>query len=273
MARYVQPHVSQFDGGTYQGQACVPASLANGVAAQSGGARRPTASQVHALIPRDEEQNPGPGWSVVDADRAMRKLGVEFTPVNGWDMVEAAHDSGRYVTLAGDSDRFANSTCSGVFDGDHTIGVHPNQKTVDAVEVWWIDDPVCKTGRWERKSVIKAYAEKLASARGGSVVGGRFERVVPLTAEPAKPPTVVLRYGGKKLTPRQVKRIKVPSGRRANVRSRPDRIRPGDVTGNLANGRTFTAYQRTIGVAPPGSSSRSWYGDKAGTRWLHSTSF
>jgi hypothetical protein len=26
-------------------------------------------------------------------------------------------------------------------------------------------------------------------------------------------------------------------------------------------------------VAPPGSSSRTWYGDKAGTHWLHATSF
>lgn len=273
MSRYVQPHITQFDGGHLQNEACVPASLANGIAASTGGARRPSSATVHALVPKAEESDPTkPGWSMVDADKAMGKIGVEFDRLDGWSFLESAHDAGQYIIVQGDSDVFSNSTCSGVYNGDHCVGGHPNENVVNGVEFWWIDDPVCKTGRWERKATIKAYAEKFAHAHGIPVRGGRFVRVVPLVAAPPKPPAVVLRYGGKRLSPAQRKVIRVPAGRLANVRTRPDRIRSGDVVQHLANGKTFTAYQRTAtGVSLAGS--RVWYGNAAGTRWLHITSF
>lgn len=272
MAFYVQPHVTQFDGDAGQGSACVPASLANGVAAVTGGARKPTSGGIHHLVPKREETDPGTaGWSMADADKAMGKLSIPFDVGHGgWDGVVAAHKAGHYLVLQGDSDRFGNGTCSGVFNGDHCCGIHPKTQVVDGHEWWWIDDPVCKTGRWERVSVLKAYAEKFSS----SIRYGVFPTVVPQVGAPPKPATVVLRYGGKKLAPRQVKRVKVPASRRANIRKRPDRIRASDVVGNLANGRTWVAYQVTrVGAKPPGSSSRVWYGDAAGTHWLHSSSF
>ena len=75
MARYVQPHVTQFDGGAGQGEACVPASVANGIAASTGGARRPSSQTIHRLVPRSEETNPAtPGWSMGDADNATGKM-------------------------------------------------------------------------------------------------------------------------------------------------------------------------------------------------------
>lgn len=273
MSRYVQPHVTQFDGSVRQGEACVPASLANGVRATTGGSRMPTSASVHSLIPKAQETDPNsPGWSEVDADRAMEKMTIDYAPVKGWEALEAAHDRGQYVRIIGDSDVFSNATCSGAFDGDHSIGVHPNQKVVDGHELWWINDPICKTGRWERKSVIKAYATKLGDRTGRGILGGVFARVVPLVAAPPSAPTVVLRFGARKLTPRQVKRIRVPAGRLANVRTRPDRIRAGDVVARLANGKTFTAYQRTaFGVSLAGS--KVWYGNAAGTRWLHVSAF
>lgn len=271
--RYVQPHVTQFDGGKYQSEACVPASIANGVGASTGGARRPTSAAVHAVIPKTAETDPHTaGWSEVDASRAAAKMGIPYTALDSWNLLEAAHDAGHYIRVIGDSDVFADSTCSGAFNGDHSIGVHPNERVLNGVELWWIDDPICKTGRWEAKTVIKRYADKLAGRTGRPVRGGRFDTKVPLVAAPPTQPTVVLRYGGARLTPRQVKRIKVPSGRRANVRTRPDRIRTGDVVAHLANGKTFTAYQRTkTGVSLAGS--RVWYGNATGTRWLHVSSF
>jgi hypothetical protein len=269
MAYYVQPHVTQFDGGSKQGEACVPAALANGVAASTGGARKPASQTVHALIPKSQETDPStPGWSMADADHAMAKIGIPFDRGSGWNHLEAAHGSGHYVIVQGDSDQFSNSTCSGKFNGAHCIGVHPKSQVVSGHTLWWIDDPICRTGRWERKSVIRDYAEKF----NASVSFGSFTNAVPAVGAPPKPPTVVLRYGGTKLSPRQVKRIKVPAGRRANIRRRPDRIRAGDIVGTLANGRTFTAYQRTThGASLAGS--RVWYGDQAGARWLHSSSF
>lgn len=274
MARYVQPHVTQFDGGVKQGEACVPASLANGVAAVTGGARRPASQTIHALIPKSQESDPSkPGWSMVDADNAMDKINISFTRLEGWSNIENAHNEGKYVVIQGDSDQFSNSTCSGVFNGDHCVGAHPNEKVINGVEFWWVDDPICKTGRWERKSVLKDYAEKFATTHKIPVRGGVFNTPVPLVAAPpAPPPVVVLRYGGKKLTPRQIKKVKVPAGRRAVIRSRPDRIRKADVRGTKPNGDTFTAYQRTAtGVSLAGS--RVWYGNRGGTRWTHVTSF
>ncbi len=48
--------------------------------------------------------------------------------------------------------RGCDVTISGAFDGDHCIGVHPATKSVGGVTFWWIDDPLCPTGRWERAS-------------------------------------------------------------------------------------------------------------------------
>lgn len=270
MVLYVQPHVTQFDGDKRQGSACVPASLANGVGATTGGARRPAAGVIHALVAPHEEASPAPGWNTEDADLAMQRYGMAFHPVEGWAALKEAHDAGHYIIVQGDSDRFSNSTCSGAFDGLHCIGAHPKETTINGKVAWWIDDPICKTGRWELEERIRVYADALPTP---TIRGGIFDSKVPaVPVAPPNPPTVVLRFGGHKLTPRQTKRIHVPAGRRANIRKRPDRLQARDIVGNLANGRTFVAYQRTVtGVLLAGS--RVWYGDQTGTRWLHSSSF
>lgn len=82
-----------------------------------------------------------------------------------------------------------------------------------------------------------------------------------------EPPTVVLRYGGKRTKPFPDRaRVDVAAGRKANVRSRPDRIAPQYVVDHLADGALFVAYQRTTGASVGGS--RIWYGNRTGTRWL-----
>lgn len=278
MTYYVQPHVTQFEAlDPLRGEACVPASVANGVGATTGGARRPSSTSVHRLIPKAEETNPTtPGWSIVDADRACAKMGIPFAPASGWDALEAAHDAGHYVIVQGDSDRFSDATCSGAFNGDHCIGVHPKAKVELGVEWWWIDDPICKTGRWEKKSTIRAYAEKYNS----SVSWGRFEGVVPQVAAPAPPPTVVRRYGG--VVSHGRKRVAVPAGRKANVRTRPTtaaglaKSRSGAPLNGGSNrlpNRTVVEYWQVTKTGQRLAGSRTWYGDRTGTRWVHSTTF
>lgn len=181
------PHVGQFDGSLYAGENCTPTSAANGINAVTGGKVRKTGGQVRNLVKRWEEVVPAtPGWAIEDVDLAMRRLYPPF-PYEvrsglGWDTLVKDHKSGLYLTVQGDSDQFSNSTCSGAFNGLHCIGISPITKTQNGEEWWWIDDPICPIGRWEKRRVIYAYARKLSP----SMRYGRFNTPVPRT-----PPAVL----------------------------------------------------------------------------------
>ena len=59
-------------------------------------------------------------------------------------------------------------------------------------------------------------------------------------------------------------------GHRVNIRSRPDRMVPRDIVDRVPNGALFIAYQVIKdGARPPGSTSRTWYGNRTGTEWIH----
>lgn len=265
--RYLNPHRTQFDGSRYAGENCTPASGANGANASTGGRVNKTGGAIRSLVPRWAETDPSnPGWSIPDLDKAMGKLVVGFDNRSGrgWSHLVSALNAGQYVVLQGDSDRFSNATCSGAFNGNHAIGIHPASRVVNLRRQRWINDPICKAGRWEYESTIRAYGQKIAT----SLRFGVYTTAVPRQAAPAT--TVTLRYGGVKLSPAQNKRISVPAGQKANVRSRPT-SEATRVT-SLANGTVWTAYQVTkTGQLLAGS--RTWYGDKTGTRWLHITAF
>jgi hypothetical protein len=265
---YLNPHRTQFDGSPLERENCTPDAAANGANAATGGRVNKTGGQVRALIPRSQETDPStPGWSIPDVDHAMAKLGVGFEnrTGKGWAGLISALDTGHYAILQGDSDQFSNATCSGVFNGNHCIGIHPARRVVNGSTQHWINDGICKTGRWEYDYILRRYASKLAA----NIRFGVFTTAVPKAAAPA-PATVTLRYGGVKLAKPVVKRIAVAAGTRANVRSRPTSTATKVTT--LANGATFTAYQVTsTGQLLAGS--RRWLGDRTGTRWLHATSF
>ena len=163
---YVNPHRSQYELGaslTTRHSGCTWTSGANGVAATTGGRYQPSPDKVHSLLQRSEETSPGtPGWSIPDLVKALGRYGVTLTNMTGagFNAAVAQLEAGHYIVLQGDSDRFADSTCSGAFNGDHCIGVHPNTKVVDGVRWWRIDDPICREARWERETVLRAYAEK-----------------------------------------------------------------------------------------------------------------
>lgn len=176
MSRYLNPHVTQYDGSRYAASNCTPASGANGANAATKGRVAKTGGQVRALVARDEETNPGtPGWTLQDLRLAMTRIDVNFTirSGSGWVALAKAHDDGYYIAVQGDSDRFTDSTCSGAFDGDHCIGVHPDE---DSTGRWRIDDPICRVARYERPEVIRAYAQKFAP----TVNWGMFLPIVPL---------------------------------------------------------------------------------------------
>lgn len=154
---------------------CTWTSASDGVDASTGGISDPTPDRIKALVARDEETNPNtPGWSIPDVDLAMSRLHVPFTDRSGrgWDAVVNAHDAGLYLILQGDSDRFSDANCSGDFDGDHCIGVHPDE---DAQGRWRIDDGICRTARYEWPGILKSYATKLSA----SVRFGTFDQPVP----------------------------------------------------------------------------------------------
>ena len=273
MTLYLQPHQGQYQDGVSavtRHSGCTWTSGANGAAATTGGARRPTPDQVHALLPSGQETSPGtPGWSIPDLVRAMAAYGVPVEDLSGhgWAAVEATHDSGRYIVLQGVSAAFDGTSCSGTYDGDHAIGVHPRSKLEAGVAWWWVDDPVCSTGRWERETVLRKYAEALWS----SVRFAAFTAHVPALPAPKPPaPPVTLRFQGRKLAKPVAKRIRVARGRLANVRTAPRTT--GTIAQRLAAGKSFTAYQVTDRGQLLAGSAR-WWGDRTGTRWVHSSSF
>lgn len=167
---------------------CTWTSLAMGVDASTGGRLDPTPDQVHALVRNDEETNPGtPGWSMHDAQKAMRRLGIPYDDRSGdgWAALVAWLMAGHGVTCQGDSDRFGNNTCSGSYDGPHCIYIHPVHRPVDGERQWWIFDPICRAARWERESVLKAYATKLATAANFGVFAQPVPAIEPQPVNPA----------------------------------------------------------------------------------------
>jgi hypothetical protein len=183
---YLNPHRTQFDGSVYEDQNCTPTSVANGANAATGGQVNMSGGQVRALIPRSQESDPvTPGWSMVDADHAAAKMGVAFTnhDGDGWAALTSFLATGHYVDCQGDSDQFSNSTCSGAFNGNHCIGIHPATRVVNGLRQHWIDDPICKTGRWEYDYILHRYAAKLNSG----IWFGVFDHAVPkaVTTPPA----------------------------------------------------------------------------------------
>jgi len=274
MGFYLQPHRSQYAvsaSAVTRSSGCTWTAGANGIAATTGGATRPTPDQVHRLVPVAMETNPAtPGWSLSDLATALHRIGVPGVDRSGqgWGAVASTRASGRYLVVQGVSAAFSNETCSGSFDGDHAIGVHPRTK-VDAagVEWWWIDDPVCFTGRWERAAVLRRYAEALEP----SVLFLAFAGSVPATVAVKPPdPPVTLRFHARQLNPAQGRTIRVPVGRLANVRTAPTTA--AAIASHLRRGSTFSAYQVTDAGERLAGSSR-WYGDRSGTRWVHGSSF
>lgn len=164
MTRYVNAHEWQYartNSDRTRKSGCTWLAGACGADASTGGRVNPTPDAVLAKVKPSEETSPAtPGWSMGDLALAMSRLGVPFEDRSGkgWAGVVAARKAGQYVVLQGDSDRFADG-CSGAFDGDHAVGIHPDN---DRLGRWRIDDSICLTATYQGEAVLRAYAEKFA---------------------------------------------------------------------------------------------------------------
>lgn len=197
---------TQFDGSAKAGSNCTPASVANGAREATDGAYDHSGGDVRRLVSTAEETNPKtPGWSLGDAALAMQRAGVPFQvrAGQGWTGVRAARAAGLMVVLQGDSDQFANSTCSGAFDGDHCVVIHPENNGTK----WLLGDPICQVWRWEEESVIRSYAAKLNSAINFGVFLTPVRKLVEenhmaqLTITSTVPKEIVIPIGAKALLP------------------------------------------------------------------------
>lgn len=175
---YLNSHRSQYGAdrtAITRSSGCTWTSAANGADAATGGLVALSPDEVHALVANHEETNPvTPGWSLSDVDLAMARLKVPFEirSGRGWAAVEAALEADCGVILQGDSDRFSDATCSGAFDGDHAIFVHPDR---DAAGRQRIADPICLAARYESRMILRLYSEKLSPG----VLFGVFTTRVP----------------------------------------------------------------------------------------------
>jgi hypothetical protein len=169
-------HRTQFDGSTLAGENCTPTSGANGVRASSGGRIDKSGGEIRELVKKSEEQDSDTaGWSLNDLALAMKRLEVPFAiRKDKWSGVEAALRAGEFVVLQGDSDRFGAGTCSGKFNGDHCVGLHPGD---GADGTWLLADPICPSRRRETAATLQAYAEKFAN--GTKIRFGVFTTPVP----------------------------------------------------------------------------------------------
>ena len=245
--RYRNDHQSQYDIGAStrtRRQGCTWTSLANGVDAQSGGYRVRTPDQVLALVRPTEESNPAtPGWSLTDAGLAMQRLSVPFEirSGRGWDAVREARAAGLYVVLQGDSDRFSDATCSGVFDGDHCVGVHPDD---DDQGRWRYDDPVCPNAAYVGQSFLRMYAEKLAPR----ILFGVFTRPVPIIYPPEYWATVdgpTMTYTGAGRPIERVSGFRTQTAERRKIGRRwLFRIVDGKYTGRYLPAVSSVSYRR-----------------------------
>jgi hypothetical protein len=161
---YAGKHRTQYDGSPLARQNCAPTTAANGARAATGGRIDRSGGEVRALVAQSEETIPEkPGWSLPDLALAMKRLGVPFEIRTGtWAAVEAAHDSGHFVALPGDSDVFTDGTCSGAFDGDHSVGIHPGTY---ADGTWPLADPICREARRRHDAPLRRVHEP--GTRGG----------------------------------------------------------------------------------------------------------
>jgi hypothetical protein len=158
---------------------CTWISGADGADAATGGRRDVTPDHVLGLVlPREETSPLTPGWSLRDLDLAMQRLGVPFDDMTGagWASVLRYLDAGHYVILQGDSEAFTTG-CSGAFDGDHAIGLHPDREAATGRQR--TDDPICRTSRYESRTTLRTYATLLH----GGVRFGAFTTPVPILEE------------------------------------------------------------------------------------------
>ncbi len=156
-------HRSQYDAGStarLRSMGCTPTTGSNAGRVQTGGAIDLSGDQVLSKLAVTEEQNPAtPGWTLGDLSKALSRIaGMPRLVIRGtlWPTLVEMRRQGHVIVLQGDSDQFP-SGCSGAFDGNHCILIHPDNRG----DEWIIGDPICPDWTSQPESVVRNYAQKL----------------------------------------------------------------------------------------------------------------
>lgn len=266
---------------------CTPTSFAMGVQKATLGAKRPTGCSVRRVTGDTQGGTTIPQCAhAIDVEYGIKTDVHVGNAAAAPSAAAAALHRGRSVALQGNASALVNTEfrstrgavnhCVYVNEGRgwHTVGglLVPSEALVfdpaaDGRRAGWgtSDD----SPGWWSWGLVKRFAAALRPWGDDDHrllgPGRMYSAFFPDTE-----PHVHLRHGGTRTTPFPDSTVvHVAAGHRANVRSRPDRIRDEDIVARLKNGAPFEAYQRTHGVKPPGSSSDVWFGDHNGTRWTH----
>jgi len=159
-------------------QGCTWTTGSNGIAAATGGRLHPSPDTVLSKVATREQTDPGtPGWSLPDLDLAVTRLGVNLEILSGWDKLIEYRNQGYYIALQGDEDVF-DAGCMSKFDGDHCIGIHPDESPNGH---WRVNDPLCPRATHRDHARIREYAQKFANTHTGGIIRfGVFKPKVPL---------------------------------------------------------------------------------------------
>jgi hypothetical protein len=152
--------------------------------------------------------------------------------------------------------------------------------TAERPEKALVYDPQRKHERWIDWPLVVGFGAALRLSNHHALGEGVFYAGFapkPLTAAdiatrgPVHPAGdgVELGFGAQKL-PRPDRTVAhAPRGRLVNVRDTPRSLADGHVVETLRKGDPFVAFQKTSGVKPPGAASRTWFGNKDATQWIH----
>lgn len=268
--------VFQLDGSRYAGLNCTCAAAAMALDRHTLGEHQTTGAYVRALT-----GDTSGGTTLAQVDAALRRrwgvdLDVEFAL--SFEEFTRRIKAGRGAILQGWEavTRDTRWSASETFGGNHAWYV--NDVNEDGFLVY---DPladgrrpgIAKSPFRIPASVVERYAGKLDisdPAEPYRALGvGRVYAAFTRDTEPH----VHLKFGASRTTPFPDRtRIDVSGGRLVNLRSTPESLSPSTIEDRWPDGKLFVAYQKvTDGARPAGSTSRTWYGNHNGTRWIHSS--
>jgi hypothetical protein len=282
------------------GSNCNPSAAAILIDFATCGHRRTTGAAV-----RDLTDDFDGGMWLGDVAKAVRRgFRVDMDLNTGrFERVLRALEAGRGVSLCGSSivTLHTKFQASETFDGNHQVALTDIRKLPDGTREILVFDPladgrraaIARAPMWMPVDLVREFAGRLdlrseqerAAGRPREPLGiGRATYAVteaprcpaepddgPAADQPGpakEPPPVRLRLGAKRAGGPDGRElaVAVPVGR---VRERPRTT--SEIVGRKREGESFLAFQRIRGQRVAGS--RLWFGDRHGSRWMHSSLF
>jgi hypothetical protein len=279
------------DGNQLGWKSCTAYAMAMLIDAATDGTKRPKGCMVRRLV-RPTDVTKGLFLSQVAAVAEL-EFGLPISVRTGPNAVSVAKATeqirrGRGFLLQG------NNLGFGLGDVNHAIYVHEVRGgTPERPDEALVFDPQRMHERWMPWGTVLAFGAELrvgepARPLGPARLYAGFPRIPvrphgalakahpqPMAAAAAAHPVVVtnavaLRFGATKLPHRDRTVAHPPPGRLVNVRRTPRNLARQFIVDTLPTGAPFIAFQRLDdGVRPPGAPTRTWFGNRDGTQWVH----